>query len=120
MKSAIHQLRIAPRKVRRVADLIRNKSVPRAMALLQFSKEKPAADLAKALKSAVANAKSRAGRDADALYISKITVDQGPVFKRFRSKWHGMASPIRKKTSHVSVILAELPQFKNENLKSKK
>ncbi|MBI2038733.1 MAG: 50S ribosomal protein L22 [Candidatus Niyogibacteria bacterium] len=107
MKATIQHLHIAPRKVRRVADLIRNKSVNEAAALLRFTKEKPAKDLAKLLKSAVANAKNTIGKEADALIISKVTVDQGAVFKRFRTKWHGMASPIRKKTSHVRIELAE-------------
>ena len=104
MKATLRYLHSAPRKVRRVADLIRNKSVRQAMALLQFSKEKPAGDLEKLLKSAVANARADSGNEA-ALYISKITVDQGPVFKRFRPKWRGMAAPIRKKTSHVTIAL---------------
>ena len=106
MKATINYLHIAPRKVRRVVDLIRNKPVDQALALLQFSKEKAAQDLAKLLKSAAANARMTGAKETAGLVISKITVDQGPVFKRFRTKWRGMASPIRKKTSHVTVEFA--------------
>ena len=106
MKATINYLHIAPRKVRRVVDLIRNKPVDQALALLRFSKEKSAQDLAKLLKSAAANARALGSKETAELVISKITVDQGPVFKRFRTKWRGMASPIRKKTSHVTVEFA--------------
>ncbi|MBI1957462.1 MAG: 50S ribosomal protein L22 [Candidatus Niyogibacteria bacterium] len=107
MKATIRNLHIAPRKVRRIVDLIRNKSVHEAAALLKFAKEKSSKDLAKLLDSAVTNAKNTSGVEADALVISRIAVDQGAAFKRFRTKWRGMAAPIRKKTSHVTIALSE-------------
>ena len=107
MKATTRYLHIAPRKVRRVADLIRNKSVPYAVTLLRFSKQKPAEAIAKTLKSAAANAKQTTGKDPESLYVYKITVDPGPVFRRHQPKWRGIATPIRKKTSHVSIMLAE-------------
>ncbi len=107
MKASLNNVRISPRKVRRVADLIRNKSVREATALLSFTPEKAAHDLAKLLKSAATNAKNTIGKEAENLYISKITVDQGPVLKRYQTKWRGMASTIRKKTSRVNITLGE-------------
>lgn len=107
MKASLYSLRIAPRKVRRVADLIRNKSVREATALLTFTKEKAAHDIAKLLKSAATNAKNTIGKDATDLFVSSITVDPGPVFKRYQTKWRGMASTIRKKTSHIKIALGE-------------
>ena len=120
MKAKLNYLHIAPRKVRKVADLIRNKPVKAAKVLLSFSKQKSARDLAKLLASVVANAKHNFNKEENNLYVSKITVNEGPVFKRFIPKWRGTADMIRKKTSHISVTLSELPQSKIENLKSKK
>lgn len=107
MKAELNYLHIAPRKVRLVADLIRNKSVGQARSILQFSKKKASQQIGKLLASAVANAKHSLDKKEDHLYVSKITVDEGPVFKRYRARARGVASQIRKKTSHVSVVLDE-------------
>ena len=100
-------LRIAPRKVRLVADLVRGKRVGEAIGMLQHLPKKAAPLLVKALKSAVANAENTQRVDVDRLYISKITVDGGPTAKRFLPRAHGRATSLRKRTSHLTVIVDE-------------
>lgn len=109
MKAELNYIRIAPRKMRLVADLVRRKKVRDAETLLKFSTKKGAKPLLKLINSAVANAKNNLGRDTENLYVSHLTVNQGPVFKRSMPKARGMSSLIRKKTSHVSLALGELP-----------
>ena len=106
----LNHLRIAPRKVRMVADLIRGKSVEDAEKILQFQIKRGAEPMLKLLKSAMANAKQ--GHLAEnKLYISKITVDEGPKLKRSMPRSRGRAYPIQKKTSHITIFLDE----KNKN-----
>lgn len=109
MKQAFAQLnylRIAPRKVRRVADLIRNKDVVSAQIQLQFLRLRPAPELLKLLKSAINNAE-HIKLDQDRLFIKKITVDGGPVLKRGLHRARGVMTPILKRSSHVTLILEE-------------
>ena len=115
IKAQLNYLHIAPRKVRLVADLIRRKPARQAKAILEFSKKKSAKHLIKLLASALANAKHNFDKAENDLYISAITVDEGPVFKRYRAKWRGTAHMIRKKTSHVAV---ELDERKDKNIKT--
>ena len=103
----LRYLRIAPRKVRLVADLIRGKTVLEAQNILNFVTKKAAKDLLKLLNSAIANAKNLE-LDLANLYISKILVDEGPKYKRWRARARGMAAEIQKKTSHVTIILDEI------------
>jgi large subunit ribosomal protein L22 len=106
----LRQLRIAPRKVRAVADLVRGKPVGHALNLLRFTSRAAALPLAKLLRSAVANAQQAAqDTDVDRLVIALLTVDQGPSMKRFMPRAMGRASKILKKTSHVSVGLDNPP-----------
>lgn len=107
MKAELNYVRIAPRKMRLVADLVRRKKVRDAETVLKFSTKKGAPLLLKLLKSAAANAQNNFGRGSETLYISRLTVDQGPVFKRSMPRARGMASLVRKKTSHVSLVLGE-------------
>lgn len=109
----LRHLHIAPRKVRLVADLIRGKSVQQAETLLQFQSKRAVGPLHKLLKSAVANAKNNLKIPIENLYISKITVDEGPKLKRWRPRARGRAYPIQKKTSHITIVLDEL-KMKNE------
>ena len=102
----LRHLRMGPRKVRLVADLIRGKDVEEALSILQFANKRSAVPLAKLLKSAVANADQKE-LDIDRLYIKAITVDGGPTIKRFRPRAMGRATPILKRTSHVSIALDE-------------
>lgn len=98
-------LRIAPRKVRLVADLIRGKGVNEAQAILNFTVKKATDPLLKLLKQAITNAKSSFQTDQSNLYISKITVDEGPKLKRWRPRARGRACEIQKKTSHITLAL---------------
>lgn len=100
-------LRVAPRKMRLVADLIRGKSVEEAKTILNFTNKKAAFVLTKLLKSAIANAKNL-GLEEKNLFISKITVDEGPKYKRWMPRARGAASEIQKKTSHITLILDEI------------
>ena len=101
----LHYLRIAPRKVRLVADLIRGKSVEEAQTILNFTVKKATQPLLKLLNSAIANAKNNFQLEESNLYISRITVDEGPKYKRWRARARGRASEIQKKTSHITLVL---------------
>jgi large subunit ribosomal protein L22 len=100
----LNYLRIAPRKVRSVADLIRGMSVNEAEAQLLMVRRRPAKPLLKLLRSAVANAKNKQ-INADHLFIAEIRVDQGPMLKRMLPRARGSASSIQKKMSHVVLTL---------------
>ncbi|MGF1509659.1 MAG: 50S ribosomal protein L22 [Myxococcota bacterium] len=104
-KAKLRHLRVAPRKVRLVADLIRGKQVEEALNILQFTQKRSSLPLAKLVKSAVANADQRGGVNLDNLYIGTCTVDGGPVLKRFMPRAQGRATPILKRTSHITVAL---------------
>jgi len=101
-------LRIAPRKVRLVAALIRGKSIEEAQTTLNFLTKKPAEALLKLLKQAIVSAKNNFQLAENNLYISKITVDEGPKYKRWRARARGRADMIQKKTSHVTLVLDEI------------
>lgn len=107
VKAKLNYLRIAPRKVRLVADLIRWKKIEEAQSILKFTVKKGAHPLLKLLNSAIANAKNNFQIEPDNLYISKITVDEGPKYKRWMPRARGSASEIQKKTSHITLILNE-------------
>ncbi|MGA1861787.1 50S ribosomal protein L22 [Deferribacter thermophilus] len=100
--------RISPRKARAVADLVRGKNVEEAMAILKFTNKKAAGMIAKVLKSAMANAEENHGvKDVSKLYIKEIRVDGGPTWKRYMPRAYGRATLIRKRTSHITIVLAE-------------
>lgn len=98
--------RISPRKTRLVADAIRGLGIEEARLRVQMIEKKPAGALAKLLASAVANAKNR-NINLVNLVVQKLVVDGGPVSKRFMPRAHGRATPIRRKTSHITLILGE-------------
>jgi large subunit ribosomal protein L22 len=106
---AIHRFaRVTPRKARRVADLIRGKRAGEAVVALKFMPYRAAKVVEKVLKSAMANAQQKkTAVDADALRISGIFVDQGPSMKRVHARAQGRANIIKKRTSHITVQLAE-------------
>jgi len=104
----LRNLRIAPRKVRLVSDLIRGKSIENAQSILSFTTQKSAPVLLKLLKQAIANARNNLKLDETNLYISKITVDEGPKLKRWMPRARGVTYPIQKKTSHVLIVLDEI------------
>lgn len=104
-------VRQSPRKMRLVIDLIRGKPVTEAYAILQFNKKLAAKQIAKTLKSAVANAEQHAMKDnerfdVDALTVSKAIVNMGSPLKRFGAAAQGRATPIKKRTSHVEIHVA--------------
>ena len=108
MRASATHIRIAPRKVRTVVDTVRGKSVSQALSILAFTRKKAALPVQKLLKSAVANAAENNGiSDVDTLVIDRIMVDEGPTLKRFTPRARGRATPIRKRTSHIRIILRE-------------
>ena len=100
-------IRISPRKGRLVADLIRGKQVEEALQILRFTPKKAARILTKTLRAAIANATDTQNIDPDALYVKKTYVDCGATLRRFTPRAHGRATPIRKRTSHFTVIVDE-------------
>ncbi|HDG97132.1 MAG: 50S ribosomal protein L22 [Deltaproteobacteria bacterium] len=100
-------VRISPRKARLVMDQIRGKRVEEALNMLTFAPQKAARIVKKVVESAVANAEQNANVDIDNLYIKRIYADEGPTLKRFRPRALGRATRIRKRTSHLTVILDE-------------
>lgn len=105
IKANLNYLRIAPRKVRLIADLIRGMDVKEAESQLRFTPKRASEPLLKLLNSAIANAKNNFELEKDVLYIKKLTIDEGPPFKRWRAESRGRAAPIIKRTSHVNLIL---------------
>lgn len=120
IKAKLNYLRIAARKVRLVADLVRNMDVKEAEIQLKFMPKRASLPLLKLLNSAIANAKSNFNLEKDILYIKKITVDEGPPFKRWRAGSRGRANPIAKKTSHINLVLDVKPGVKIEKKETKK
>lgn len=104
----LRYLRIAPRKIRLVADLIRGKSVEEAQRILSFLIKKGAQPILKLLKSAEDGAQKNFQLNESNLYISKIFIDEGPKYKRWRARARGVAAEIQKKTSHVTIVLDEI------------
>jgi len=100
-------MRISPQKMRLIMDEVRGKKVDEAIRLLSFSPKRGARVLRKLINSAVANAEANKDIDVDTLYIKRVYADQGPVLKRFRPRAMGRASRIKKRTSHLTVILDE-------------
>jgi len=107
MKATLKQHRQSPRKVRLVADHIKRKPVEAARVELDHLTKKAAEPIKKLLNSAAANAEHNDDKDPSNLYIKNITVDQGPTYKRQMPRARGRATPIRKRTSHITVRLAE-------------
>lgn len=109
----LNYLRMAPRKVRAVADIIRGMSVNEAEAQLIFQRRRASKTLLKLLRSAVSNAKNK-NLNVDKMIIGKITVDGGPMLKRSLPRARGSATPIQKKMSHVTIILKEVDNLKEK------
>lgn len=106
-KAIARTVRIAPRKVRLVVDLIRGKKVEQALQTLQFTQKRGAKVVSDLIRSAVANADQKGKIDVDTLFVKKIFVDGGMTLKRFRPMPMGRAGKIRKRTSHITVVLDE-------------
>ena len=106
-RAIARHIRISPRKARQVIDLIRGKDVEEALAILQLTPKGGSPIVEKVVRSAVANAENNYDMDVDSLYVAECYVDQGPTMKRIRPRARGMANRIRKRTSHITVILRE-------------
>jgi large subunit ribosomal protein L22 len=107
VKAVAKYIRISPRKARLIMNQIRGKKVAEALNLLVFAPQKGAFVLNKLINSAVANAEQNQNMDVDKLYIKRIFADEGPTLRRFRARAMGRATRIRKRTSHLTVILDE-------------
>jgi len=115
----LNNLRIAPRKTRMVADIIRGKKAEEAKGILNFSIKGASGPILKLLNSALSNAKNIYQTDADNLYISKITVDEGIKMKRWMPRARGSASEITKRSSIVTLVLDEINPVKKHAKKTK-
>jgi len=100
-------IRMSPRKARLVADMVRGNDVPTALQLLKYTPKSAAGVMAKVIESAAANADNELGVEAEQLYVKKVTVDGGPILKRFRPAPMGRAHRIRRRTCHIRVVLDE-------------
>ena len=107
VKATAKYIRIAPRKVRIVMNLVRGKSVADALAILKFTPKVGADAVEKVLRSAIANAENNFDMDADRLFISSAFVDQGPTLKRIHPRSRGQAFKNLKHTSHITVAVNE-------------
>ncbi|MBS4762388.1 50S ribosomal protein L22 [Carnobacteriaceae bacterium zg-ZUI252] len=106
-KAVAKTVRIAPRKVRLVVDLIRGKKIGEAISILKFTQRSASPVVEKVLMSAVANAEHNFDLDIENLVVSEAFVNEGPTMKRFRPRAKGSASPINKRTSHITIVVSE-------------
>lgn len=106
-KAVARTVRIAPRKVRLVIDLIRGKQVGEAVAILNLTPKAASPIVEKVLKSAIANAEHNYEMDINNLVITEAFADEGPTLKRFRPRAMGRASQINKRTSHITIVVSE-------------
>jgi large subunit ribosomal protein L22 len=106
-KAIAKTVRIAPRKSRLVVDLIRGKEIGEAFSILMHTNKAASPVVEKVLKSAVANAEHNYNLNIENLYVKEAYVNEGPTLKRFRPRAQGRASAIMKRTSHVTVVVAE-------------
>ena len=100
-------VRQSPYKVRRVLDLVRGLPVDEALVVLEFTNRKAAPTIKKVLDSAVANAEHNMAIDAEELFVAEAYADEGPTLKRWRPRARGRATKIRKRTSHITIVVAD-------------
>ncbi len=106
-KAVLKYIRVTPRKARLVIDLIRGRGVETALGTLEFNTKAVSTPIGKLLRSAIANAENNMNLDVDKLYIKKAFVDAGPTLKRMRPRAMGRGNAIRKRTSHITIVLDE-------------
>jgi len=101
------QVRVSPRKMRLVVDLVRGMDVNEALGILKFTPNKAAVDIYRTIRSAQASAENTYDLDPDDLYVKAIYADDGPTFKRFKPRARGRVNQVLKRTAHLTVIVAE-------------
>ncbi len=106
-KAVCRHVRISPRKMRVVANLVRGKRVDEAMAMLKHTPKRSAGIIRKLLLSAVANAENKGSSDVDSLVVRGCSIDNGPILKRWMARAMGRANRIQHRTSHVTIVVAE-------------
>ncbi len=104
-QATVKYVRTSPRKMRRVVDMIRGQHVEEARRILRFSPLGASRDVEKLLDSAIANAEQQPGVISENLVVAKAWVDEGPTLKRFRPRAYGRATRVRKRTSHVTLVV---------------
>ena len=104
-RATARYVRVTPMKARRVIDLVRGKSVSEALAILKYAPQGAAKPVAKVVASAAANAENNFGLDRRTLVISEAYADEGPTMRRFQPRAQGRAYQIRKRTSHITVVV---------------
>ncbi len=107
IKAITKYVRVTPSKAFDLARALRGLSVAHALKLVQFNKRKASFQIAKTLKSVIANAENNAKLSADKLYVREAVVQQGPTMKRFWPRSRGMVSPVLKRTSHIKITLTD-------------
>lgn len=100
-------IRISPRKVREVVDLIRGKDLREALAILKYTPRRAATPVSKVVQSAAANAENNYEMNRESLYVAECYVDMGPIIKRYQPRAMGRADLMRRRTSHITVVLKE-------------
>jgi large subunit ribosomal protein L22 len=106
-KAIVKYVRISPRKVRQVVDLIRGKKLNEALAILRYTPKRASEVVTKVVKSAAANAENNLQMEKDELFVTSCFVDQGPTLKRFKPRAQGRADIMRKRTSHITIMVGD-------------
>jgi large subunit ribosomal protein L22 len=104
-KASARYVRVSPTKARRVVDLVRGRSAQEALDILTFAPQAASEDFYKVVRSAIANAENNHGLDPSTLFVGEVYVDEGPTLKRIRPRAQGRAYRIRKRTSHITVVV---------------
>ena len=117
-RASARYLRVSPRKARRIIDIVRGTKVTEALDVLRFDEHAASEDVYKVVASAIANAEHNQRLDPDTLWISEAYVDEGPTLKRFRPRAQGRAYRIRKRTSHVTVVVESRESTGNAGARS--
>lgn len=115
-RAVLRHVRVAPNKVREILNLVRDRPVHEALDILRFSERDAAFLVSKVLRSAVANAEHNDSAEPEELYVSACFADEGTTIKRWRPRARGRATRIRKRTSHITIIVSRLPEDRLERL----
>jgi len=107
VRAKLRNCRVGSQKARILANMVRGKDVNEALKILSFMPQKPAGLIKKLIESAIANAEQKKVVDVDNLYIKHLSVDMGPSLRRYRPRAQGRATPIKRKSSHINLILDE-------------